>query len=131
MLHAMITIFPSQGKTPTVLDVLESMRGMIATNPDCMGSALAVEGGEGGSIYYIERWRTREALDRHLRSSLYCRVLEAMELSQHPPKVEFFAIQDIGGLDLIEQARLPDSRTSEVDRCGFGGKQSTGKASGS
>jgi quinol monooxygenase YgiN len=128
MLLAMITIFPSQGKTSTVLDVLESMRGMIATNPDCVGSTLAVEGDEGGSIHYTERWRTREALDRHLRSSLYCRVLEAMELSQYPPKVEFFAVQDIGGLDLIEQARLPELRPSAVDRCGLGGKQSTAEA---
>ena len=65
-----------------------------------------VETDEHNSISYMERWRTRAALDRHLRSALYCRVLEAMELSRIPPKIEFYEIADIGGLDLIERVRL-------------------------
>jgi quinol monooxygenase YgiN len=130
MLLAMITIFPTQGKAATILDVLASMRGMVATNPDCAGSALTVEGVEGGSICYMERWRTREALDRHLRSPLYCRVLEAMELSQSPPKVEFFTVQDVGGLNLIEQARLPEVRSHEIERRSFCGEQSTARTRG-
>lgn len=92
-----------------------------------------VPGSDGTVHWLVSRGRMR-CKDKDTPFSLTgvtIGVLEAMELSQHPPKVEFFAIQDIGGLDLIEQARLPDSRTSEVDRCGFGGKQSTGKARGS
>jgi len=63
----------------------------------------------------MERWRSREALERHLRSPLYCRVLEAMELSRQPPEVEFFAVQDIGGLELVEKARLCLLNTKGTD----------------
>jgi len=96
------------------------MQGLTATNPDCQGCFLTVEAREGKSICYMERWRTREALDRHVQSSLYFRVLEAMELSRIPPKVEFYEAKDVGGLDFLEQVRLynlsaPKDEGTELD----------------
>lgn len=82
------------------------MQGIITTKADCQGCLLTVEAITSKSICYMERWRTREALDRHLRSALYGRVLEAMELSCMAPTIEFYEITDIGGLDLIEHVRL-------------------------
>ena len=56
-------------------------------------------------ISAAERWRTREALDGHLRSPLYGRLLEAMECSCKAPEVEFYEATDVGGLELVEKAR--------------------------
>lgn len=106
MLLSLVTIHPLPGDESKVIDVLDSMQRLIATSLDCQGCLITTEAGTGKSICYMERWRTREALDRHLRSTLYCRVLEAMELSRIPPTVEFFEITGIGGLDLIERVRL-------------------------
>ena len=106
MLLSLITIHPFPGDESKIIDVLDSMQRLIATSLDCQGCVITAEAGTGKSICYMERWRTREALDRHLRSTLYCRVLEAMELSRIPPTVEFFEITGIGGLDLIESVRL-------------------------
>jgi quinol monooxygenase YgiN len=103
---SIITIHPVPGEASRIIDILDSMQGLTATNPDCLGCFLTVEAREGKSICYMERWRTREALDRHVQSSLYFRVLEAMELSRIPPKVEFYAAKDVGGLDFLEQVRL-------------------------
>lgn len=118
MFLSIITIHPFSGDAAKVIEVLDSMRGQVATNADCKGCRLMVETDEHNSICYMERWRTRAALDRHLRSALYCRVLEAMELSRIPPKVEFYEIADIGGLDLIERVRLDlmDAGNSEGKR---------------
>ena len=104
MLLSLITIHPLPEDESKVIDVLDSIQGLIAANADCLGCLFTA--GMGKSICYMERWRTREALDRHLRSHLYCRVLEAMELSRIPPTVEFYTISSIGGLDLIENVRL-------------------------
>ncbi|ADW17394.1 hypothetical protein Despr_1229 [Desulfobulbus propionicus DSM 2032] len=71
----------------------------LANDPD---PSLSVE---DGLVCSTERWRSREALEQHLGSSLYSRVFEAMELSRQPPKVEFLQVQDIGGLDMVAQAR--------------------------
>jgi quinol monooxygenase YgiN len=106
MILCMITIYPSPGEESRIIDVLDSIRGAMAANTDCHGCLFATEAGKSGAICYMERWRTREALDRHLRSALYCQLLEAIELSRIPPEVEFFEISTIGGLDVVEKARL-------------------------
>lgn len=106
MYISIITIHPVSGEESRIIEMLGTMQGLIATNPDCLGCSLTVEAGEGKSICYMERWLTRQALDRHVRSSLYSRVLEAMELSQVLPKVEFFEVREVGGLDFLEQVRV-------------------------
>lgn len=106
MILTLVTMYPSPENEAKIIDVLDSMKGPVATNADCQGVLSLVDAGEVRSICYIERWRTRKALDRHLRSPLYCRVLEAMELSRMPPVVEFFDATTIGGLELVEKARF-------------------------
>lgn len=106
MFLSLITIHPLPGDEARVIEVLDSIRSLVATNADCRGCLFASGVEAGSSICYLERWGTRAALDRHLRSPLYCRVLEAMELSRLPPKVEFYQLSPIGGLDLIENIRL-------------------------
>ena len=106
MLLSFITIYPFPENESTVIEVLDSIQALIAPNADCLGCVFTAGIGTGKSICYMERWRTREALDRHLRSNLYCRVLEAMELSRKPPLVEFYEMRGIGGLDMIADVRL-------------------------
>jgi len=114
MLLSLITIYPLQEDESKVIDVLDSIQGLIAANADCQCCLFTA--GIGKSICYMERWRTREALDRHLRSHLYCRVLEAMELSRIPPTVEFYTISGIGGLNLIENVRLNPVHAVTIER---------------
>lgn len=107
---SVIKIYPPVGREQAVVDVLDTLKGPIASHADCLGCSVAVESGaagEGAVVCYTEQWRTRQALDRHLRSPLYGRVLEAMECSAKPPEVDFFEATDVGGLDLVEKARTP------------------------
>ena len=102
---AIFKIYPSPGNAPAVLDILESMKAALASARDCLDCTLAFETGEEGAIVYTERWRSLESLETHLRSHIFLRILEAMEFSRVAPKVMFFDIADIGGMDLIERAR--------------------------
>jgi len=107
MLLSLITIYPLPENESKIIEVLDSIQALLATNADCLACIFtAATGAASKSICYMERWRTREALDRHLRSHLYYRVLEAMELSRKPPTVEFSEMKDIGGLEMIADARL-------------------------
>lgn len=105
MVLSVIKIFPLPGRLSAVTDVLDSLKGTVTSSGDCLGCSIAVEVGEGGAVCYTTQWCDREALDRHLRSSLYGRVLEAMEFSQTQPEVVFYELTEIGGLELIEKAR--------------------------
>jgi quinol monooxygenase YgiN len=105
MYISIVKIDALPGQEHTVMDVLESMRGPISALAGSLGCSLTIEVGAAGTICYQEQWRDREALDRHLRSALYSRVLAAMELSRTPPVVEFFEATRTGGLDVVELAR--------------------------
>jgi quinol monooxygenase YgiN len=102
---AIFKIYPAPGQAPAVLDVLESMKTVLASAGDCLECTVALETGEEGGIIYTERWQSRESLMAHLRSHIFLRILEAMEYSRSAPKVMFFEVTDIGGMDLIEMAR--------------------------
>ncbi|MDX9835237.1 MAG: hypothetical protein RBT36_08505 [Desulfobulbus sp.] len=106
MFLTLITMYPSLKNEAKIVEVLDSMKGPIATNADCQGILSLVDDGPVRSVCYMERWRTRAAMERHLRSALFCRVLEAMELSRTPPVVEFFDATAIGGLELVQKVRL-------------------------
>ena len=91
-----------------VLDLLKSLKGPVSILSGCLGCFVALEKDEDDAICYMERWQTREALDHHLRSQIYGRILEAMEFSRVTPVVEFYEITEVGGLELIEKVRVPN-----------------------
>jgi len=110
----MIRIYPEVEHEHAVIDVLDSLRGPITANANCLVCAISVETDGTGAICYQEKWRTREALQQHLRSGLFDRVLAAMEFSRQPPDVAFYEVTETGGLNLVEEARLMDWKNKRV-----------------
>jgi quinol monooxygenase YgiN len=106
MILSIVRIYPRPGIEQNILEVLESLKGPMSSLADFLGASIAVEVGENGAICYLERWGSHEALDRHLCSPLYVRVLEAMECSCRPPEVEFLEVTELGGLERVEKARI-------------------------
>ncbi len=106
MIFSFITIYAQPGEEAKVLDLLDSMHGLTATNPGCDGCHVLVDRGGPQTLRYLERWHSRESFEEHLRSPAYSRVLEAMELSRIPPEVEFVQGERFGGLEVIGQVRL-------------------------
>ena len=107
MFLALVKIYPRPGLERSILEVLDSLKGPTSIIGDCLGSSVSIEPEEGGAICYSEQWRSRESLDRHLRSPLYGRILAAMEFSRIPPEVKFYEATGVGGLDLVEKVRMP------------------------
>ncbi|MEZ4598367.1 MAG: antibiotic biosynthesis monooxygenase [Syntrophotaleaceae bacterium] len=105
MIIAIIKIFPKPGRKQVIIEVLDSVKGPISNDANCLDCAVMVDGNGNGALYFIEQWHTREAFDRHLRSALYNRVLEALEGSLQPPEIKFCEATFLGGLELVEKAR--------------------------
>ena len=105
MYLSLIRIYAAPGHEHTVIDVLDSLRGPITANADCLDCAILVDSDGTGAVCYLEKWRTYDALQQHLRSALFDRVLAAMELSHQPPDVMFYDATEAGSLGLVEQAR--------------------------
>ena len=60
----------------------------------------------------VERWESQSALEAHLRSEAYRRVLGAVELSGSAPEVSFDYVSATDGIELIERSRTPGARTA-------------------
>lgn len=105
MILSQIKIYPARGYAAGIIDVLKSVQMLLASVSDCLHTSVSIENGENGAILYLEKWRSRESLDEHLRSSAYMRVLEALELSCRNPEVTFFDGLEVGGWEIVEMAR--------------------------
>jgi quinol monooxygenase YgiN len=85
------------------MNILRSIKPAILAKNGFISSAVYCSSQEEDSILYIEKWRTREALHRHIRSPLYIRVLTVMDLSKKTPEISFCESEE--GFDLVHELR--------------------------
>lgn len=107
MYLSIVKIYPVQGSEHKILDVLDSMKGPTSSLMDCLNCSVTIESGKPVVICYTEQWRSSQALEKHLRSNLYGRLLEAIECSGQSPEVFFYEVKETLGLELIEKIRIP------------------------
>jgi quinol monooxygenase YgiN len=108
---SIVKIMPVPEKRKEILDILLSIRGPTQAIHGCLACSICEEDGDERVIFYIEHWRSREEFIRHVRSDLYTRILEAMELSRKKPEISFLEVSAIRGMELIEgirKAERPD-----------------------
>jgi len=91
-------------KRQAAVEILMSVRTMTRLKHGCMGSDV-YEQGDGQKILYMEKWRSKEDMNRHIRSDLYMRILNAIELASEPPEISFYEGAETTGIELIEAIR--------------------------
>jgi quinol monooxygenase YgiN len=109
---SLIRIEPLAEKRDRLLEILISVAGHTRLTVGCTGCMVCEERGDGNAVLYLERWRSREALHRHVRSDLYIRVLHAMDLASEPPESSFYEISGEKGLELIQELRREEQETA-------------------
>ncbi len=53
----------------------------------------------------MQEWRTRNDLERHLRTPQYRKILEVIDMSADQPVVRFNAVVETKGLKLVAKVR--------------------------
>jgi quinol monooxygenase YgiN len=107
MIVGTLRIHPSPRRRGEVLEVFRSVQGRVATQPGCLACHVYEEQGQDAAVVLVERWESQEALEVHLRSETYRRILGAIELSGAPPEVCFDVVSVSEGMSLIERSREP------------------------
>lgn len=105
MFLSLMKIVPEPGKQQEVVNILLSIKGPTIAAVGCLDCSICTEHDDEHAVVYLERWRTREEMLVHIRSSLYPRILKALELSERQPEIYFYDIAGCAGFDLIEQER--------------------------
>ena len=111
-----LRIFPSQEQRPHVLSVLRSVQGPTAIKPGCECCRIYEEDGHDKAVLYVECWESEEDFERHIRSDIYRRVLEAIELSRMPPELRYHHVTESKGIDWVGALRSTDSRSALTNR---------------
>jgi quinol monooxygenase YgiN len=107
MIVGTIRILPAPHRWSEVLEVFQAIQGPVLAQPGCAGCHVYEEQGREQAIVLVEMWDTQAALEAHLRSEAYRRVLGAIELSGAPPEVRFDHVSATEGMELIERSRIP------------------------
>ena len=73
--------------------------------PGCISCRIYQDVNDLDSVFLVEEWKTREELDRHLKSDQYRIVLSLVDLSEIPPVFQIRTISKTEGLEAIEAVR--------------------------
>jgi quinol monooxygenase YgiN len=116
MIIGTVRILPPPDRHAAVLEVLRSVQGPVRAQPGCAAYDIYEEQGLEPAVVLIERWGTEEALEAHLCSEQYRRILGAIELSGDRPEVRFERVMASEGMELIERIRSRDEQAGERAR---------------
>ena len=87
MIRRTIRIKADSVKREEVLDIIRSIIEPIQAKGRCISCRVFQDASDPGQIMYVEEWESTEALDVHLESAEYRRVLTAVEFSETQPVV--------------------------------------------
>jgi quinol monooxygenase YgiN len=107
MIVGTLRILPAHDRRAEVVEILRSVQGPVLAQPGCAACHIYEEQDPERAVVLVEMWESQEALETHLRSEAYRRVLGAMELSGGPPEVRFDHVSATEGMELIERSRNP------------------------
>ena len=107
MLLTIVKIYPKAEYRDIVVDVFNSLKGPLGSVTECLECSVTVETDGDSEVCYMEKWQTRESLEAHLGSVNFARILQVMEYSIIPPAMNFYVLNEIGGMGLVENIRLP------------------------
>jgi quinol monooxygenase YgiN len=105
MIIGTVRILPSPERRADVLEVLRSVQGRVQDQPGCAACRIYQEDDPESAILFVERWASDEALQTHLRSDIYQRILGAIELSASLPDISFEHVSATEGIEMIERSR--------------------------
>ena len=100
-----VRMVPPPQRRAEVLEILRSVQGPVRAQPGCDGCHVYEEQGPEPAIVLVEMWTSPSALETHVRSEAYRRVLAAIELSGGPPDIRFDHVSATEGMEFIEKAR--------------------------
>jgi quinol monooxygenase YgiN len=104
---------------PRALDeavgALRSLVGPVRAEPGCSATRLLRDMDDASAVTFVEEWRDKESMQRHLSAATFRTILAVMELAAGEPIVEIDDIASRRGLDLVDamlnQARVDAERT--------------------
>lgn len=110
MVIVLVKIIPRTGQKQVVIDLFKSVRGPTSMKPGCTECSIYDKVNDEETVLYLEKWTSTEAMQQHVVSPIYTRVLTAMEFAGKQPEITFYEIAHTRGFEFVEKLR---SRTPQ------------------
>jgi quinol monooxygenase YgiN len=105
MIVGMLRIPLATDRHAEVLEVLRSIQGPVLAQKGCRDYRIYSEQGQEPAVVLVERWESKAALEAHIQSDAYRRILSAIELAGGPPEMSFEVVSASEGMELVERLR--------------------------
>jgi quinol monooxygenase YgiN len=106
----LVKIIPRTGQKQVIIDLFKSVRGPTSMKPGCTECSIYDKLNNNETVLYLEKWSSIEAMQQHIVSSLYTRVLAAMEFAGEQPEISFYEIAHTRGIEFVEELRTRPPR---------------------
>ena len=90
-------------KRLNVLKTIHSMIGPTSVQSGCLGCNFYSSTQNDDELILIQKWESREKLERHIRSDEFRKILAAMEAVIEPPEITFLTVASTEGMELVER----------------------------
>jgi quinol monooxygenase YgiN len=85
------------------IQTFRALLGPIRGTAGCLRCHLLEDVQEPNEVELVVEWKTEEDFARHVRTDLFRRVLQGMELACEPPEVRIRAVEGTRGMDLLHE----------------------------
>ena len=102
---ALLKLNPPPEKRKETLEILHSLQGPLRAHKDCLDSVIYEAHDGNREIMYMELWQDPDALNRHIQSDMFLRILAVMDIAAEAPEISFIDLAEANGMDLIKTLR--------------------------
>ena len=88
-----------------ILDILHCMIGPTSAKSGCLACGIYEGAGDDPTVLYLEQWEGGDAIQQHIRSPLFLRILAVMDMSMNQPEIHFYETTEASGLAFVEKCR--------------------------
>ena len=113
--HAVITIFAKPDRRDEMVHTMCSIVEPTEAEPGCLRCGCYCGAHDPNELLFLERWRSREDFERHVRSGHFRVLLSVVDLSAKEPNLtldEICATDDLAYVDRVLSASGSGEQTS-------------------
>jgi quinol monooxygenase YgiN len=95
-----ITILQLKAAPEKRLNIIKTINAMIGR---CLHCELFGSTQNDDKLVLLEKWESQETLNQHIKSEEFRKVLAAMDTACEPPEINFYEVDSLAGMDLVEK----------------------------
>ena len=100
-------VLASKKRQEEAFKILRLLTGPTRVQPGCLACCIFQQEPTQKQlrVCLIEKWKTQEHLERHIRSEDFRKVLAVIDMASELPDIEFHTVSQTTGMELIQTLR--------------------------